>query len=322
MNKNILITGALGQIGTELTFLLRKQYGENRVIATDVRMPVNEKMRDGGPFEFLDVQNPHQITRIMHMHQIGTIYHLAALLSATGESRPSQAWELNVGGLYNMLESARQYKCSLFFPSSIGVFGEGTPKVGTPQVTIMRPKTMYGITKVTGEMLCDYYFSKFGVDTRGLRFPGLISHIAEPGGGTTDYAVEIFYEAIKHQRYTCYLSENTSLDMMYIDDALEAMVRLMEADGQKLKHRNAYNVTGFQLTPKILAQGIQAHLPNFKISYQVDPLRQAIADSWPDAMDDSAARQEWGWAPKYGQTQTIQRMFEKICQKLSPTFLI
>jgi nucleoside-diphosphate-sugar epimerase len=235
----------------------------------------------------------------MQIHKVDTIYHLAAILSAVGESKPNQAWQLNVNGLYNILEAARQYHCALFFPSSIGAFGKTTPKNRTPQDTIQRPETMYGVTKVAGELVCDYYHKRFGLDARGLRFPGLISHQTEPGGGTTDYAVEIFYEAINHKQYTCYLSENTSLDMMYMPDAIRAMIELMEADGNRLIHRNAFNVTAMNFAPARLAEEIRRHIPEFTIDYKVDPVRQEIADSWPDSLDDSAARAEWGWHPEY-----------------------
>ncbi len=304
--------GAVGQIGSELTTALRARYGEEQVVATDIRMPSDVKLRDSGPFEFLDVLDPHHITRVMQMHDIDTVYHLAAVLSAVGESRPNVAWQININGLYNMLEAARQYKCSMFFPSSIGAFGVSTPLNKTPQVTIQRPDTIYGVTKVAGELICDYYFKRFGLDTRGVRFPGLISHETEPGGGTTDYAVEIFYEAIKHGQYTCYLREDTCLDMMYMPDAIRAMIDLMEADPDKLVNRNSFNVTAMNFTPTQLAAEIKKHIPEFEIAFDVDPVRQAIADSWPNSMDDSAAREEWGWSPSYGLTSMTTDMLEKL----------
>ncbi|HMQ11306.1 MAG TPA: L-threonine 3-dehydrogenase [Oligoflexia bacterium] len=312
MKTKILVTGALGQIGTELIYRLRNIYGADQVIATDIRMPESKELLDSGPFEFLDVLNPNQITRVMQIHEIGTIYHMAALLSAIGETRPNLAWDLNMNGLYNMLESARQYKCALFFPSSIGAFGPETPLDHTPQTTVMRPKTMYGITKVSGELLCDYYYNKFEVDTRGVRFPGLISYQTRPGGGTTDYAVEIFRKAKKYGTYTCYLKQDTSLDMMYMPDAIDAMVQLMEADASRLKHRNAFNITAMHFTPDQLAKEIQKYIPDFEIKYDIDPIRQAIADSWPNSMDDSAAREEWGWNPKYNLEKMTQEMLEKV----------
>jgi nucleoside-diphosphate-sugar epimerase len=255
--KQILVTGAVGQIGTELTTALRQRYGQDKVVATDIRMPTDRELRDNGPFEFLDVLDPHHITRVMQIYDIGTVYHLAAILSATGESRPNVAWQININGLYNMLEAARQYQCAMFFPSSIGAFGPSTPKANTPQDTIQRPDTIYGVTKVAGELVCDYYHKRFGLDTRGVRFPGLISYVAEPGGGTTDYAVEIFYEARKHQQYVCYLREDTSLDMMYMPDAIRAMIDLMEADPDKLVHRNAFNVAAMNFTPARIAAEIK-----------------------------------------------------------------
>lgn len=297
--KRILITGAIGQIGSEVTTALRQRYGADNVIATDIRMPADRSFLESGPFEFLDVLDPHHITRVMSIHQADTIYHLAAILSAVGENRPNQAWQVNVNGLYNILEAARQYHCAVFVPSSIGVFGNSTPLDHTPQVTIQRPETMYGVTKLAGELLCQYYFKRFGVDTRGVRFPGIISYETEPGGGTTDYAVEIFIEAIKHKKYTCYLRPDTSLDMMYMPDAIRVMIELMEADSDALIHRNAYNVTAMSFTPAQLASEICKYVPEFTIEYQIDPVRQAIADSWPNSMDDSAARSEWGWKPAY-----------------------
>ncbi len=309
--KSILVTGARGQIGSELTTALRAHYGPDRVVATDVRLPA-AGAADDGIFELMDCLDPHHITRVMQRHEIGTIYHLAALLSAVGEAKPSQAWDINVNGLYHMLEAARQYRCSLFFPSSIGAFGASTPPVDTPQVTIQRPTTMYGVTKVAGELLCDYYFARFGVDTRGLRFPGLISHETEPGGGTTDYAVDIFHYAVAHKRYVCYLRPDTSLDMMFMPDAVRAMIELMEADPERLRHRNAYNLSAMAFTPAELVAEIQRHVPDFDADYVVDPVRQAIADSWPERMDDSAAREEWGWKPRFGFAETIAEMLSQI----------
>ena len=315
MNK-ILVTGAVGQIGTELTTALRHKYGESNVIASDIRMPSDVALRDSGPFEFLDCLDPNHITRVMQIHGVDTIFHLAAVLSAVGELKPTQAWQLNVNGLYNMLEAARQYGCALFFPSSIGAFGPSTPKDGTPQETIQRPDTMYGVTKVAGELLCDYYNKRFNLDTRGVRFPGLISYETEPGGGTTDYAIEIFIEALKHKAYTCYLSQETSLDMMYMPDAIRAMMELMEADPDRLKHRNAYNITAMNFTPQKLAMEIQKHIPDFEIEYSVDSTRQAIADSWPNYMDDSAARDEWGWKPEFLLEAVTEDMIDKLSGKI------
>ncbi|MBK7142078.1 MAG: L-threonine 3-dehydrogenase [bacterium] len=314
--KKMLVTGAIGQIGSELVSALRTRYGAEMVVATDIRMPTDKELRDGGPFEFLDVTDSNHITRVMSIHEIGTIYHLAAVLSAVGESRPNIAWQINMNGLYHLLEAARQYKCQIFFPSSIGAFGPGTPQDNTPQDTIQRPDTMYGVTKVAGELLCDYYFKRFTVDARGVRFPGLISYVAEPGGGTTDYSVSIFYEAIRHKKFTCYLRPNTYLDMMYMPDALRAMIQLMEADGSKLIHRNAFNVSAMSFTPDMLAAEIRKHIPSFVMEYEIDPVRQAIADSWPNSMDDSAARKEWGWKPEYDLKSMTTEMLKEISAKL------
>ncbi|MCM2272171.1 MAG: L-threonine 3-dehydrogenase [candidate division Zixibacteria bacterium] len=314
--KKILVTGAIGQIGSELVTALRQRYGADKVVATDIRMPNDKELRDGGPFEFLDVTDSNHITRVMSMYEIGTIYHLAAVLSAIGESRPNIAWQINMNGLYHVLEAARQYKCQIFFPSSIGAFGPSTPQDSTPQDTIQRPETIYGVTKVAGELLCDYYYRRFNLDTRGVRFPGLISYVAEPGGGTTDYSVSIFYEAIRHQKFTCYLRPNTFLDMMYMPDALRAMIELMEADGARLVHRNAFNVTAMSFNPEQLAAEIRKHLPGFTMEYEIDPVRQAIADSWPNSMDDSAARMEWGWKPQFDLSAMTADMLKEISRKL------
>src|SRR5687767_3296294 len=265
MKTKILVTGALGQIGSELVPALRARYGEDQVVASDIRMPARGT---DGPFEFVDTTNPRQITDVVRRNQIGTIYHLAALLSATAESKPQVAWEVNIGSLYDILEVARENRCAVFHPSSIGAFGPGTPPDHTPQETVQRPTTMYGVTKVAGELLCDYYFHRFGVDTRGVRFPGLISHGAPPGGGTTDYAVEIFYEAIRHRHYTCFLGPDTRLDMMYMPDAMKASIEVMAVDPSRLVHRNAFNVTAMNFTPEELAAEIRKHIPDFRIDYQ------------------------------------------------------
>ncbi|MEW5925399.1 MAG: L-threonine 3-dehydrogenase [Candidatus Zixiibacteriota bacterium] len=315
--KKILITGAVGQIGSELTTALKERYGSENVVASDIRMPANFDPGNDGPFEFLDCLDPHHITRVMQIYNFDTIYHLAAILSAVGEAKPNQAWQVNINGLYNMLEAARQYHCALFVPSSIGAFGKGTPQDGTPQDTIQRPDTMYGVTKVAGELLCDYYHKRFGLDTRGVRFPGLISYETEPGGGTTDYAVEIYYEALRHKKYTCYLREDTRLDMMYMPDAIKGMIDLMEADPDKLIHRNAFNVTAMNFTPAQIAAEIKKHVPEFEIDYKVDPIRQAIADSWPNYLDDSAARAEWGWSPKHNLKSMTEDMLKKLAVKIN-----
>ena len=315
--RRILVTGALGQIGSELVVALRARYGSEAVIASDIRLPPLDTLRPGERFEFLDSTNARQIQDIVRNSDIGTIYHLAALLSATAEEKPHVAWELNMGGLYKVLEVARQHDCKVFFPSSIGAFGPGTPKDNTPQDTIQRPTTMYGVTKVAGELLCDYYHRRFGVDTRGLRFPGLISHAAPPGGGTTDYAVAIFYDAIRYRRYTCFLKPDTRLDMMYMPDALAALVALMEADPTRLIHRNSFNVTAMNFTPEELAGEIRKHIPPFEIRYGIDPVRQGIADSWPHSLDCSAARDEWGFAPQYDLGAMVEDMLTKLRARIS-----
>lgn len=324
--RRILVTGALGQIGSELVPVLCERYGAQHVIASDVRMrrPDNaaatEQTVANGPwrFEHIDCTDPHQILEAVRRHDVGTVYHLAALLSAIAEERPQVAWTVNMGGTYNVLEVARQYGCAVFFPSSIGAFGPSTPQDGTPQVTVQRPTTMYGITKVSGELLCDYYASRFAVDTRGLRLPGLISHAAPPGGGTTDYAVEIFRQAIRYRHYTCFLGAETRLDMMYMPDAIRAMYELMEADESRLSNRNAFNVTAMTVTPSELADAIRRRLADFDIDYDVDPVRQAIADSWPRSIDDTAARAEWGWQPRFDLEAMCADMIEQLTAKLKP----
>lgn len=319
----ILVTGALGQIGSELVDALRQRYGVDHVVASDIRLlPAKysgEKEAEGGkegPFEYVDCIDQSQVAEAVRRHEVEVIYHLAALLSATAEERPHVAWNVNMGGLYSVLEVARQNGCKIFMPSSIGAFGPGTPKKDTPQDTVQRPTTMYGVTKVAGELLCDYYYQRFRVDARGVRFPGLISYVAPPGGGTTDYAVEIFYAAVRHERYTCFLSADTRLDMMYMPDALEAIIGLMEADSNRLQHRNAFNVTAMNFTPRELAAEIRQHLPEFRMQYDIDPTRQDIADSWPDSLDDSAAREEWGWNPKYDMASMTRDMLEKLATKV------
>ncbi|MGD8699679.1 MAG: L-threonine 3-dehydrogenase [Gemmatimonadales bacterium] len=313
--KSVLVTGALGQIGAELVSALREQHGPDRVIASDIRMPATPSDPDG-PFEYVDVTVRRMVDEVVRKHDVGTIYHLASLLSATAEEKPHVAWDVNMGGLYRVLEVARQNRCAVFFPSSIGAFGPSTPKDRTPQDTLQRPTTMYGVTKVAGELLCDYYHQRFGVDTRGLRYPGLISHVAPPGGGTTDYAVEIFYEAIRNKRYRCFLAADACLDMMYMPDAIKAATDLMSADPARLQHRNAFNVTSFHFTPEQLAAEIQKHIPEFVIEYKVDPVRQAIADSWPNSIDDNAAREEWGWEPDYDLKAMTRDMLANLSEKL------
>lgn len=314
--QKILVTGALGQIGSELTMILRKKYGDENVVASDIRSKVEDVIIESGPFEIVDCTEKNKVGGVVNKYNIDTIFHLAAILSAVAEEKPQFAWNVNMSGLYNVLEVARESKCSVFTPSSIGAFGPTTPVNNTPQDTIQHPQTMYGVTKVAGELLCDYYFKRFGVDTRGVRYPGIISYHTLPGGGTTDYAVEIYYEAIKHKKYTCYLKQGTHLDMMYMPDAIKAAIDLMEADPSKLIHRNAFNVTAMSIAPDDIAAEIKKVIPEFTINYKVDPIRQAIADSWPNKMDDSAAREEWNWLAQYDLQSMTRDMLEKLTEKL------
>jgi nucleoside-diphosphate-sugar epimerase len=313
--KRILVTGAGGQVGTELVPALRTAYGEAAVLATDVREPSPE-LRERGPWSRLDCMDVHAVARAVREHRADTVFHLAALLSARGEEDPQRAYSLNMGSLYNVLEVSREAGCAMFSPSSIAVFGPDTPRDPAPQDTVQRPHTMYGVTKVAGELLCDYYFLRFGVDTRGVRYPGLISHVASPGGGTTDWAVDIFYQALESGNYTCFLGADTQTDMMYMPDAIRAAMELMEADAGRLRHRNAFNVTAMQLTPAVLADALRAHIPEFRIAYRVDPVRQAIADSWPRRIDDQAAREEWGWRPTFDMRSMIIDMLQHLSRKL------
>lgn len=313
--KKILITGALGQIGSELTLALRNIYGTDNVVATDIRKNDSEAANNG-PFELLDVMDGQKMVDLSKKYEVDTIIHMAALLSATAEAKPVFAWNLNMGGLMNALETARELNCQFFTPSSIGAFGPTTPKDNTPQDTIQRPTTMYGVNKVAGELLADYYYHKFGVDTRGLRFPGLISYVTPAGGGTTDYAVDIYYEAIKNGKYTSYINKGTYMDMMYMPDALNAIVDLMEADPSKLIHRNSFNVTAMSFDPEEIASEIQKHIPGFEISYDVDPIRQGIADSWPNSIDATAAKEEWGFKAEYDLAKMTKDMLEKLAIKL------
>ena len=314
--KKILVTGAVGQIGSELTMVLRENYGNDNVIATGHRSKPSEKLLNSGPFQFINCTEIETVEEVVKKYDVGIIYHLAALLSALAEERPQLAWDVNMNGLYNVLEVAREHNCAVFTPSSIGAFGPNTPVDNTPQDTIQRPNTMYGVTKVAGELLCDYYFKKFGVDTRGLRYPGIISYETLPSGGTTDYAVEIFYEAIKNKKYTCFLKQGTYLDMMYMPDAINSAMNLMEADPIKLIHRNAFNVTAMSIDPEDIANEIKKIIPDFTMDYKVDPIRQAIADSWPNNMDDSAASEEWGWKPEYNLEAMTKDMIKKLTTKL------
>ncbi len=298
--RRILVTGAFGQIGSELTPALRALYGVERVVASDLAASASKSPAAEGPYEHLDCTEPQELRALMRRHDVGEIYHLCAVLSAIAESDPERAWRVNMESLHNILLAARESGSRVFFPSSIAAFGPSTPRVDTPQVAVQRPSTMYGVTKVAGELLCDYYAARFGVDARGLRLPGLVSYVARPGGGTTDYAVEMLRAAAAGKRYSCFLAPQTRLDMMYMPDAVAAIIQLMEADPVRLKHRNAYNVTAMSVTPAELADQIRERAPRFIVDYRVDPLRQSIADSWPQSLDSGAAREDWGFAPRFG----------------------
>jgi len=315
--KKILVTGALGQIGSELTMYLRKLYGFDSVIASGLHKKDNAVVIESGPFELIDVQNAKQLYDCVKKYNVDTIIHLAAILSAVGEDNPSLAWKINVDGLFNTLEVARENNCAVFTPSSIAAFGPTTPSDQTPQLTIQRPTTMYGVTKVSGEILCDYYYQRYGVDTRGVRYPGIISYVTLPGGGTTDYAVHIYYDALLKGKFTCNLSKGTFMDMMYMPDALDAVVQLMEANPENLINRNAFNITAMQFDPELIYLEIKKHIPDFTIDYNIDRVKQKIADSWPNSLDDSAAQEEWGWKPKYNLESMTIDMLDKLKEKLA-----
>lgn len=315
--KNILIIGATGQIGSELTMELRKRYGNDHVVAGYIHgsEPKGE-LKESGPSEVVDVTDGDMITAAVKKYHIDTIYNLAALLSVVAESKPKLAWKIGIDGLWNVLEVARENGCAVFTPSSIGSFGLSTPHVGTPQDTIQRPRTMYGVTKVTTELLSDYYFTKYGVDTRAVRFPGLISNVTLPGGGTTDYAVDIYYAAVRGEKFVCPLKPGTLMDMMYMPDALNGSIKLMEADPSRLIHRNAFNIASMSFAPETIYEAIRREVPGFEMEYQPDPLKQSIADSWPDSMDDSCARQEWDWKPEYDLESMTRDMLAKLRARL------
>lgn len=312
--KRILIVGAGGQIGSELTAYLRGIYGNDNVVATDVREC--KFLSEQGPFAVLNALDPHAYGYTVNKYKIDTIFNLVALLSAVGEKDPQLAWNINMGALMNSLDIARQYGCALFTPSSIGAFGLSSPKVKTPQDTLMRPNTIYGVCKVTGELLSDYYHTKYGVDTRSVRFPGIISNVTLPGGGTTDYAVEIFYDAVKSGRFTCPIPGDVYMDMMYMPDALHACVQLMEADPARLIHRNGFNIAAMSFDPEGILASIRKYKPEFEMDYQVEPLKQANADSWPNSLDDICARQEWDWKPEYDLDSMTRDMLEKLSARL------
>lgn len=315
--KNILVIGSTGQIGSELTRELRKNYGNDHVVAGYIpgAEPKGELL-ESGPAEIADVTNGAGIAEVVKKYNIDTIYNLAALLSVVAESKPRLAWKIGIDGLWNILEVAREEKCAVFTPSSIGSFGMSTPHDMTPQDTIQRPRTMYGVTKVTTELLSDYYFSKYGVDTRAVRYPGVISYVTPPGGGTTDYAVDIYYYAVRGEKFTCPIKQGTLMDMIYMPDALKASIMLMEADPTRLVHRNAFNIASMSFAPETVFAAIKKHKPDFEMTYNVDPLKQGIADSWPDMMDDSCARNEWDWKPTYDLESMTKDMLEKLAVKL------
>ncbi|MCQ2134902.1 MAG: NAD-dependent epimerase/dehydratase family protein [Bacteroidales bacterium] len=316
--KNVLVIGSTGQIGSELTMKLRGMIPEGNIVAGYI--PGAEPkgaLLESGPAEVADVLNGAQLAEIVKKYNIDTVYNLAALLSAVAESKPLLAWRIQMDGLINILEIAREQGCAVFTPSSIGSFGPNTPRVGTPQDTIQRPKSMYGVTKVATELLSDYYFSKYGVDTRSVRFPGLISYTTLPGGGTTDYAVDIYYSAVKGEEFTCPLNPGTFMDMMYMPDALKAAVDIMDADPSRLIHRNSFNIASMSFDPEIIYKKICEHVPGFKMKYVNDPVRQKIADSWPDRMDDSCAREEWDWKPSYDLEAMTVDMLENLRKKLN-----
>ncbi len=313
--KNILVIGSTGQIGSELTMKLRGR--GLAVVAGYIRgAEPHGELADSGPAEVVDVTDARQIATVVERHKIDTIYNLAALLSAVAEARPQLAWKIGVGGLYNVLEVAREKHCAVFTPSSIGAFGDDTPKDRTPQDTVQRPRTIYGVTKVTGELLSDYYFHRYGVDTRSVRFPGLISYTTPPGGGTTDYAVEIFYAAVRGETFKCPIKKGTFMDMMYMPDALRAAVEIMEADPERLVHRNSFNITSMSLEPCILSDAIRREMPDFRMEFAIDPLRQSIAESWPNSLNDTCARNEWGWQPQFDLGKMTRDMLDKLSAKL------
>jgi len=312
--KRVLVTGGMGQIGSELVPELRRIHGKENVVVGDLSRPPQEELTTG-PNEQVDVTVKESLERVVEQYDIDTVYHMAAILSAAGEKDPWLAWRVNMDGTYNVLEVARDHEMvRVFFPSSIAAFGPESPRINTPQETVMRPRTMYGLTKVAGELLCNYYFNKFGLDVRGVRYPGIISNKTLPGGGTTDYAVEIFYEAVKHMRYQCFLREDSTLPMMYMPDCIKATIDLMNANLNSLKHHADFNLAAVSFSPRELAEEIKKHLPKFTITYKPDH-RQAIADSWPKSIDDSAARGEWGWKPNYDLPAMVKDMIEALLER-------
>jgi nucleoside-diphosphate-sugar epimerase len=315
---NILVIGAAGQIGIELVLALRERFGTSRVIASDIRTPEDVEVAEGGPFVNLNILNEQLLLDTVKKHNISTVYHLAAMLSASAEKHPDKAWDLNMSSLFNVLDLAREGIIKkIFWPSSIAVFGPSTPKLSTPQFTVCDPTTVYGISKLAGERWCEYYFNKYQVDVRSLRYPGLIGHRSSPGGGTTDYAVDIFYKAIAHSQYTSFLAENRSLPMMYMEDAIRATIDITEASPENISIRSSYNLSGLSFSPKELALQLKQHIPDFEISYETD-FRDQIAESWPDSIDDTLARSDWGWRAEYDLAKLVSTMHEAIQKKNKP----
>jgi len=313
--KKILIVGAVGQIGSELTMELRRIYGNDNVIASTRKTPPSDKVKESGPFEFFDIVDKKGMYDVCKKYNVDCIINMAAILSAVGEQNPLMAWDINMNGLFNVLEIAREMKMEqVLVPSSIAVFGPGTPLDSAPQETVLKPTTMYGVTKVAGELVGDYYAKKYNLDVRGLRYPGIISNETLPGGGTTDYAVAIYYDAVKYGKYTCFVREDTRLPMMYMPDCLKATVDLMQADASKLIHHSDFNVGAMSFSVGEMAANIKKYMPNFTIEYKPD-FRQAIADSWPNSVDDTAARKEWGWKPSFDLDAMTQDMLKVIGEK-------
>ncbi|QUB65214.1 NAD-dependent epimerase/dehydratase family protein [Prevotella melaninogenica] len=315
--KNVLVIGSTGQIGSELTRELRKRYGNDSIVAGYIKgaEPKGE-LKESGPSAEADVTNPEMIADVVKKYNIDTIYNLAALLSVVAEKKPQLAWKIGIDGLWNILEVAREDNCAVFTPSSIGSFGLSTPHTQTPQDTVQRPGTIYGVSKVTTELLSDYYFKKYGVDTRSVRFPGLISYVTPPGGGTTDYAVDIYYAAVRGEKFVCPIKKGTLMDMMYMPDGLHAAISLMEADPTRLVHRNGFNIASMSFDPEEIFNAIKRYKPDFEMEYDVDPLKQSIADSWPDSLDDSCARAEWDWKPQYDLDAMTVDMLKNLEAKL------
>ena len=315
--KNVLVIGSTGQIGSELTRELRKRYGNDSIVAGYIKgaEPKGE-LKESGPSAEADVTNPEMIADVVKKYNIDTIYNLAALLSVVAEKKPQLAWKIGIDGLWNILEVARENNCAVFTPSSIGSFGLSTPHTQTPQDTVQRPGSIYGVSKVTTELLSDYYFKKYGVDTRSVRFPGLISYVTPPGGGTTDYAVDIYYAAVRGEKFVCPIKKGTLMDMMYMPDGLHAAISLMEADPTRLVHRNGFNIASMSFDPEEIFNAIKRYKPDFEMEYDVDPLKQGIADSWPDSLDDSCARAEWDWKPQYDLDAMTVDMLKNLEAKL------